>query len=105
MSAASSSTVGVSSKLPNARGCELASIRTGSGRGETGSGTGSLSTVGAFTNEAAGGLFARTTDAGPERGEIISAARGGAAGVPAAVIDTPARASADFTIQINGSGG
>src|SRR5579859_1610427 len=93
--AASSSAevVGVSSKLPNANGCALRSMLIGAGR------AGMSSTVGS-SNEGTGGTGICSASGLNAAGSSLAAT--GSGSCPR---ETPARASADFTIEIKGSGG
>src|SRR5579863_8874735 len=92
--ASSSGGGGVSSKLPKAKGCSPLVMETGAGReenvGKLNSGSGS-----AATGTGGGG-------GGTTRGGGGGGAAAAGSGAPRT---TPARASADLTMEISGSGG
>src|SRR5882724_2589935 len=101
---ASSSGVAVSSRLPNASGCELVAIVNGEGRGTENTGVPKSSSrsctntgvAGVILVAGCGCVFVATGMGGGAVDVVVEA------GVPNA---TPARARAAFTIEIKGSGG
>src|SRR5215468_966835 len=96
-----SSSVGASSSEPKASGWSALSMLTGAGREEKTGTPRSISGSGAGGG-GGGGTFGK--GGGPDLAAGTGGRRGGAA-VSAAPITTPARVSADFTMEISGSGG
>src|SRR6202521_2786137 len=99
LESSSSSTTGVSSKLPNAGGCAAELIFRSCGRDGISSANDSLCIDAGTPGAVASGACAI---AGAENSAWAGAA---VFVVLAAVRETPARSSADFTIEIRGSGG
>src|SRR5205823_1488999 len=103
------SSIGVSSRLPNATGCELESIFNGSGFAGTSSTKLSLAASGLLCMRNSGTGVAPTIGTLPLFGVNIPPApkASGSATFAAGTLTWPGaeRCSADFTIEINGSGG
>ena len=100
--------VGVSSRLPNATGCEPESIRIGSGREGTSSTKLSLTASGLPRLNSCTGAVATAGTLGFTGGNISLAPKGAGSSNFAAgggAWPDPERCSADFTIEISGSGG